>query len=263
MLCALQGEAILSHIRCAGCGGLGGTTFLRASHYLDEIRDAICALSRSDVLPVACPDLFCPIEIWKSGYPWIELPDLTREVVARNGFHPVDVSQFPPPGSIIRFDSDTEVTVTATDSSNQSRSCSVYVTVPPLAFCGTVEMNVPRGTSFQSGGEFKDIPDSIIISGVAYKMKGILQSRLQGKGSVTARLRKGGDKYHGSITFRGNRTKGALNNLAIAEPFSFVNSSRALRVDLQVWNNVNPGRNVARFDVYCQYTLKQSWTRSQ
>jgi hypothetical protein len=211
----------------------------------------VCALSRSEELLGVCPDYSCPPPTQLLGYPWGEIPDLTRAVRARNGYRPVEVSQFPPPGSVVRYDSVTEVGLTATDAEGRSEGCTTRVSVPPLIACGTVQMNVPPGTSTQRG-IFTPDPDRITIAGTAFKMKGILQSRLQGRGSVTARLRKGGDKYGGTITFRGNRTKGALNNLAIVEPFSALNSTQALQVDLHVRDNVNPGGNVAYYTVYCQ-----------
>jgi hypothetical protein len=215
------------------------------------VERAICALSRSDTIPLECPDFVCPLDAVQLGYPWSEIADVAPTARARNGFSPVVRTQFPPPGSIIRHNSRTEVTVTSTDAGNRSISCTTRVYVPQLALCGSVDMIVPMGTSVQRGA-FKPISNRTIFIGTAFKMKGYLQNRLQGRGSATARLRKGGDKYGGTITFRGNRTKGALNNLAIVEPFSFINSSNALQVDLQVRDNTNPEKNVARYMVYCQ-----------
>jgi hypothetical protein len=201
------------------------------------------------VLPFPCPDFVCPYDLLEHGYPWVELLDVGQYARARNGFSPVQFAQFPPPGSILRFGTTRGVHLTATDADNRSLSCTTSVTVPQVVLCGTVQMNVTAG-SYRQVGEFQ--PSDGVLAGTLYKMKGILQSRLTGKGSVIARLRKGGDKFTGSIAFKGNRTKGAINNLMIPSPFTKRNASDALVVDLTVSNNTNPGTNVVRYDVFCE-----------
>lgn len=223
--------------------------FLKASYFKADVQAVACKLSMIDVLPFPCPDFVCPVDTIMPGYPWVELLDVRQYARARNGFAPVNVSQSPAPGSILRFDTTTEVTVTATDATNRSLSCKSNVIAPPLEPCGTVEINVTAGT-YGRVGVFQ--PNRTIVTGTVFKMKGVLQKDLTGKGSVTARLRKGSDKYTGSIVFQGNRTKGALNNLAITSPFSFLNVSSSLAVDLDVRNNTNEEENVARYVVYCQ-----------
>jgi hypothetical protein len=175
-------------------------------------------------------------------------------VRARNGFVPTNVAQSPPPGSIARFNSVTKVTLTAHDGENRSLSCNTNVRAPPLSVCGSVEMNITRDTVNRLG-VFVRSDRYVTITGTAFKMKGKLQNELAGRGSVTGRLRKGGEKYAGSITFKGNQTKGALNNFMIDEPFTLMNASDALQINMTVQDNENPEVNVAKYVVYCQETF--------
>jgi HYR domain len=225
------------------------TIVLNAAIVKSSLHTLACQLSRRPILHFPCPDFICPLTRVQFGYPWAQLYEVWWDTQARNGFAPVSISQSPPPGSILRFGTTTEVTVTATDAANQSLSCTSTVIAPPLVVCGDVEMNVTAG-SYSRVGAFR--PRGDIVTGTVFKLKGILQSRLTGKGSVIARLRKGGNKLTGSIVFQGNRTKGALNNLMITAPFTYFNASKSLVVDVQVNNNTNQGDNVARYVVYCQ-----------
>jgi hypothetical protein len=231
------------------CGSVPAALFVKATYFKREVYDAACRLSTKESLPFPCPDFVCPVDTVLPGYPWVELVDVRSYTQARNGFKPVDVTQFPPPGSILRYGTSTIVTVTATDASNRSLSCTSSVIAPRLLPCGTVEVSLPAGT-YGRTGVFQ--PNRTIVTGTVFKMKGILQNQLGGRGSVTARLRKGSDKYTGSVVFQGNRTKGAINNLFITSPFSFLNASSSLAVDLDVINNTNVAKNAARYVVYCQ-----------
>ena len=231
------------------CGLAPATFFLKASYFRLEVHDAACKLSTSETLPSPCPDWVCPVDAVLPGYPWVELVDVRPYTQARNEFAPLEVTQSPPPGSILRYDTTTSVTVTATDASNRSVSCQTSVLAPQLIPCGTVEVNLTSGT-YSRTGTFQ--PNRTIVTGTVFKMKGILQNKLTGKGSVTARLRQGSDKYTGSVVFQGNRTKGAINNLRINSPFSFLNASSSLVVDLEVKNVTDALKNVARYVVYCQ-----------
>jgi hypothetical protein len=233
----------------AGFNKLQVNLILNATYFKSDLETLACRVSRSSVLPFPCPDFACPTDQILHGYPWVELPDFRGNTRSWNGFEPVEMSQYPPPGTILRFGTTREVNVTATDAANRTVSCTTTVTVPPVVPCGTVEMNVTAG-SYNRTGEFQ--ANRTIIAGTLYKMKGILQSRLTGKGSVKARLQKGSDKYTGSIEFKGNRTKGTLYNLMISTPFTYQTASEALQVHLTVTNNTNRDDTIARYDVYCE-----------
>jgi hypothetical protein len=237
---------------------------LRSSFFKPAVEAAACQMTRSEALPFPCPDFVCPVDAIRLGYPWIEMSDYRADANARNGFAPVAMTQSPPPGSIFRYDSTIPYTIVATDAANRTESCTSQVLVPPLTACGTVQLTVAAaGQQQQQGGggasriraPFVPVSTRTIIVATVYKMKGILQSRLRGRGAATARLTKGGDKLTGGIRFRGNKTEGSLNSLAVEEPFTYYNASEALQVDLQVRDNANPANNVARFDVYCQEVL--------
>jgi hypothetical protein len=229
---------------------------LRSYAFKEAVERTACQMSRSADPPFRCPDFTCPVDLTQFGYPWIEMPDHRPGAVARNGFEPVSMTQFPPPGAIHRYGSTIPYTVTGVDATNRTESCAAAVYVPPLTACGTVNLNVTGGVgSSNRRAPFVQYPNRTLSIATAYKMKGILSRRLRGSGTATARLYKGGDKQNGAITFRGNQTKGALNNVMVTANFNFLNVSRALQVDLQVRNNANAGPNLARFDVYCQVAL--------
>jgi hypothetical protein len=219
---------------------------------MSDAKYVACQLSWSDELPFPCPDFVCPVNTVQTGYPWAELPDVWMYAKYRNGFgrRTLYMDQYPPPGTIVRYNSSTAVTLTAYDpNTNQTESCTTSVTVPQLVPCGTVNVTVPPGT-YTKVGVFE--PYKLVMSGTLYKMKGVLQSGLRGRGSITSRLWKGSDRYSGSLVFKANRTKGALNNLRISSPFSAVNPSDALQVNLDVRNVTGAANNFASYVVYCQ-----------
>lgn len=158
------------------------------------------------------------------------------------------MTQLPPPGSILGFDTVTAYTVIATDASNSTRSCFAVASVPPLSACGVAEVAVATGSQNQS----VTFVNRTTLRGVVFKMRGSLKDRLLGVGSVSARLVKGDERYSGAITFQGKRTKGVLNPGKILNPFSLQDESKSLQIDLQVKNNVNAVVNVARFVLFCQ-----------
>lgn len=199
-------------------------------------------------MPFPCPDVSCPLNSVRLGYPWVELFDARSNVRIRNGFAPVSMTQLPPPGSVLRFNSTTNYSVGATDASNLTQRCSSFVTVPPLSACGFVEVDVTTGSQNQSVA----FVNRTTVRGAVVKMKGSLKDRLQGVGSVSARLVKGVERYRGAITFQGKKTKGVLKPGMILKPFSSQDESKSLQIDLQVKNNVNTVVNVARFVLYCQ-----------
>jgi hypothetical protein len=133
------------------CGSVPAALFVKATYFKREVYDAACRLSTKESLPFPCPDFVCPVDTVLPGYPWVELVDVLPYTQARNGFKPVDVTQFPPPGSILRYDTTTIVTVTATDAASRSVSCTTTVIAPPLVRCGSVEVNVTAGTYVRTG----------------------------------------------------------------------------------------------------------------
>jgi hypothetical protein len=210
---------------------------------------AVCNLSDEDTLSFTCPDFSCPADAEIHGYPFIGLPNGIPLTKSRNGFIPVQATQYPPPGSIRRFGSTTPVTITATDANNRTLACTWNVIVPPLVQLGTVELNVTTGT-YNNSAPFQRL--NTVVSGTAYKMKGILQDRIRGKGTVQSRLQKGSHKYDGTaITLSSQKRFGRVNfNLPIW--FTFDMGASDLAVNVNVVKNTDPSANIARYIVFGQ-----------
>jgi hypothetical protein len=210
---------------------------------------AVCNLSDEDTLPFACADFSCPADAEVHGYPFIALPNGIPLTKSRNGFVPVHATQYPPPGSIRRFNSTTPVTIIATDANNRSLACIWNVIVPPLVQLGTVELNVTTGT-YSSIAPFQRL--NTVVSGTVYKMRGILQDRMMGKGTVQSRLQKGSHKYDGTaITLSSQKMVGRVNfNLPIW--FTFDMGASDLAVNVNVSRNTDPSANIARYIVVGQ-----------
>jgi hypothetical protein len=182
------------------------STHFRVPPVADWIERNVCALSDSlGELPF-CPALVCPRDARLLGYPWALLPNGTSSIQGAQGFEPVRAIQSPPPGTPLWRDTTTNVTITAFDALGIQLECIWKVDVPPLVEVGVVEIPVT-----DDGPAVHLFGSDLGGNGRIFKMTGRLVDRLRGSGgSVNSRLRKGGDKYTGSIRLANNRTRGAV-----------------------------------------------------
>jgi hypothetical protein len=179
--------------------------YARVSHVKDWINRNLCAISEwREMLPF-CPRLVCPHDARVLGYPWALLPDGTDSIIGIDGYAPVRATQWPPPGTPLWRDTVTNVTITAFDASGQKLECIWNVHVPPLVEVGNISFPV------HTDGQSVDLVSSQLGgSGRIYKMTGRANQRLSGAdSSVHARLRKGSDRFTGSVHLTKNRTRGA------------------------------------------------------
>jgi hypothetical protein len=179
--------------------------YFRIPPVADWIERNVCGLSASPGELPFCPALVCPHDARLLGYPWALLPDGTSSIQGARGFDPVRAVQTPPPGTPLWRDTTTNVTIIAYDALGNQLECTWKVEVPPLVEVGTLEF------SGYDDGQYWRLWSALGGNGRIYKMTGRLIDRLRGSGaSVSARLRKGGDKYTGSIPLTNNRTRGSV-----------------------------------------------------
>jgi hypothetical protein len=201
---------------CVVCGSGGNnnllSNFVRVSPFSDWITRNVCALSdMRETLP-SCPDLVCPRDARIAGYPWAALPNATGSVLGIRGFHPVIVTQWPPPDTPLWRNTTNNVTITAEDAVGRQLSCTWLVHVPPLEVVGTIFVDVPEtlnGTATRSGRFSRS--GGAGIGGRVYKLSGRTSDQVRGAGSsIRAGLRKGSDKYTGTLRLQENHTKGSV-----------------------------------------------------
>jgi hypothetical protein len=180
--------------------------FVRISHATDWIERSLCAISENRAALSFCPPLVCPFDAHILGYPWALLPNGTGSVFGLHGFDPVHVVQWPPPGTVLRFNTTTNVTITAVDASERVLDCVWRVHVPPLVQVGQLSFDV-----------HSDYKDTVVArsdvggTGRIYKMTGRLNERLRGLGaSVKARLVKGSGKQTGSLHLNATKKTGTI-----------------------------------------------------
>lgn len=193
----------------------------------DWIERNVCGLSESPGELPFCPALVCPHDARLIGYPWALLPNGTGSIKGTQGFDPVRVIQNPPPGTPLWRDTTTNVTFTAFDAAGNQLTCTWIVEVPPLAVVGELEFPIyDDRTSVRLFGSVYG------GNGKIFKMTGRLSDRLRGSGaSVSARLRKGGDKYTGTLRLANNQTRGAVAFPTLDVKFS---DFKVLGVELEV-----------------------------
>lgn len=156
---------------------------MRVSQVADWVERNVCALSdRRDELPF-CPELVCPADARLLGYPWAVLQDGTSSVNGIRGFDPVNVTQWPPPGSILWRNTTTNVTIVAVDAEGRKAVCTWYVFVAPLVQLGTMTMDLANlpGSTYTRTGKFRR--DNSVLSGRIYKLSGRSSDTLSRKGS--------------------------------------------------------------------------------
>lgn len=223
--------------------------FARISLVKSLLEGAVCNLSDEDALPFSCPDFSCPADAEVHGYPFIELPNGIPLTRSRNGFIPVQATQYPPPGSILRFGTTTPVTIAAVDANNRTLACAWKVTVPPLVQLGTVELNVTTGT-YNRLAPFQRL--NTVVSGTVYKMKGVLQDRIVGKGTVQSRLQRGSHKYDGTAITLSSQKNFSRVNVNLPIWFTFDMGVSDLAVNINVVNNTDPSPKIVRYIVLGQ-----------
>jgi hypothetical protein len=179
--------------------------YARVSPVEDWVKRNLCAISANKETLPFCPSLICPHDARVLGYPWALLPDGTNSIIGINGYAPVRATQWPPPETALWRDTLTNVTITAFDSSDRKLECVWNVYVPPLVEVGSISFPVHT-----DGQSVALVPSQLGGSGRIYKMTGRLNHQLSGAGSsVKGRLRKGSDRYTGSVHLTKNQTRGA------------------------------------------------------
>jgi hypothetical protein len=155
----------------------------------------------------------------------------------KEGFAPVRVTQWPPPGTPLWRNTTTDVTITATDASNRRLECVWKVSVAPLVELGEISMALPsarNGTYTKTGQFLLSYWHRASLNGIVLKMKGQLQGKLSGRGSsIGGRLRRGSNKLSGRLTFNQTRTKGGISVNKVPIEFSSFNVSD-VRVEVRV-----------------------------
>jgi hypothetical protein len=226
---------------------------VRVSHVADWIERNTCALSEAKEALSFCPDLVCPNDARLLGYPWVLLPNGTGSVVGIQGFDPVRVTQWPPPGTPLWRGTTTNVTMTAIYAAGRKLECVWVVLVAPLVELGQLDLDLPNGTYTTSGQFQRTAPQA--ITGRNYKMSGKTGDQLSGSGSsAAAKLRHPSDKYTGrplrlKQKLNQNETKGRISVPRVPLDFGGSNTSD---VELVVKVVRNARANNATFKVYGQ-----------
>lgn len=185
------------------------TLSLRVSIVAAWVERNICALSVMGRELAICPLLICPEDATLLGYPWVLLPNGTDSVQGR-GFHPVRVTQWPPPETPLWRDTTTHVVITAYDAWGIPRNCTWYAIVPPLVELGIQTVSVRNGTftdEFRLSGQVRE--------GRVYTLRAGLASRLRGRKAIRRLAARGKSQGAGTslrtiLRDRNNKQTGRL-----------------------------------------------------
>jgi hypothetical protein len=238
------------HIDCGAVSG-GSYKFVRVSNVADWIERNACALSEKREELLFCPELVCPADARLLGYPWAVLQDGTTSVTGLRGFNPVNVTQWPPPGTPLWRNTTTNVSITAYDTAGRRAECTWYVFVAPLVKLGTMTMPLASlpGSTYTKTGRFQR--DNKVISGRIYKMSGRTSDKLRGSGSsVQARLGGGSGKQTGrALIFNESQTSDEIEVPDV--PIQFDRSDESdVKLSVRVVRNAR--RNSVTYDVFGQ-----------
>jgi hypothetical protein len=222
--------------------------YLRVSYVADWLERNTCALSEEKEALPFCPDLVCPIDARLLGYPWALLPNGTGSVVGIRGFDPVQVTQWPPPGTPLWRGTTTNVTMSAVDAAGRELECVWTVLVAPLVELGQMNLELPNGT-YNTSGQFQRSANA--LTGRIYKMKCSTSDQLSGSGSsAAAKLRHPSDKNTGKkLILKRHEKNGSISVPML--PLSFEGSSTS-DVELVVEVVRNARNNNASYKVYGQ-----------
>jgi hypothetical protein len=238
------------HLDCAAVNG-GSYKLVKVAQVADWIERNACALSERREELLFCPELVCPADTRLLGYPWAVLQDGTTSVTGLRGFNPVNITQWPPPGTPLWRNTTTNVTITAFDTEGRRAECTWYVFVAPLVKLGTMTMPLASlpGSTYTKTGRF--LRDRNVISGRIYKMSGRTSDKLKGSGSsVEARLGRGSGKNTGrALVFNQSQTRDEIEVPDV--PIQFDRSDESdVKLSVRVVRNARQNR--VTYNVYGQ-----------
>lgn len=121
------------------------------------------------------PTITCPHEVTILGKS-VKVRSAANKSVALDDCGISSITQDPPEGTGLEFNSTTLVNVTATDLAGNSASCQWKITVPPLEIVATISFNIPLGKSVVK--DYPVVPNG--TTGVIFSVQGSLSEHLSG-----------------------------------------------------------------------------------